>query len=522
MKNRLIILFIFILGLFMPISSFKALEDIPGSSVDQFFYYKVDNNTGVCGEVIKSNAGDLPTFGWNSSQDTYVVGTTTRINGFTFNQNQEVYLKINFYVSDKSVFLKDQLEYSYGSLNQGFRVNVINGDTTYWDNPVSDFTKSYSYKVVGDGVEITQTLRFKANYSGTGVRIRWADCDSYESMALNNVYGKLYQFGINSVQYQVLSDDNNVIIDQNNVIIDQNQQIINGQLQTNDKIDEVNQSIENNLNSCRDSYNLFNLTKNFSTGFETTVIVDDSGFTINGKWFGYQIYNLKKNTDYNLSFDRNIIKQMTGTGLVRVAPSDDYNNLSSVIIQTNSDDFTFNTGNNDSIAIIFFAGITGNDTGEVRFSNVILNEGTTAKPYEPYGKKICKNKIDETNESINNLNDTLNDDDVDGATNEAGSFFENFTTDTFGLTSVITSPLNLIQSLSSKSCTPLSLPIPFVGGNFKLPCMSQIYSRYFGSFLDIYQIITFGIVSYYVCIRIFNLVKDFKNPEHDEIEVMDL
>ena len=40
--------------------------------------------------------------------------------------------------------------------------------------------------------------------------------------------------------------------------------------------------------------------------------------------------------------------------------------------------------------------------------------------------------------------------------------------------------------------------------------------------MDIYDVITLGIVSYWILVRIFNLVKDFKNPDHDEIEVMDL
>lgn len=179
-------------------------------------------------------------------------------------------------------------------------------------------------------------------------------------------------------------------------------------------------------------------------------------------------------------------------------------------------DLVLNIPSNVSKVQLGFVAITeGTEITNIMFSKNSSN-------YEPYGEKICTNKIDDTNEKLDNLNDTLNDDDVSGAESEASSFFENFTSDTFGLTSVITSPLNLIQSLTTKSCTPLSLPIPFVGGNFTLPCMSEIYSRHFGSFLQIYQIITFGIVSYYVCIRIFNLVKDFKNPEHDEIEVMDL
>lgn len=128
-----------------------------------------------------------------------------------------------------------------------------------------------------------------------------------------------------------------------------------------------------------------------------------------------------------------------------------------------------------------------------------------------------------TDNAITDVNDTLNDDDTTGATGEASDFFSNFNSNTFGLTSIITAPLNLIQSLTSQTCTALHLPLPYLNNKYlDLPCMSSIYSQFFGSFFTLYQTITFGIVAYWVCVRIFNQVKDFKNPEHDEIEVLDL
>lgn len=119
-------------------------------------------------------------------------------------------------------------------------------------------------------------------------------------------------------------------------------------------------------------------------------------------------------------------------------------------------------------------------------------------------------------------NETLKDDNTQGAQDSAGGFFNDFTTDTHGLTAIITSPLSLISSITSSSCSPLVIPLPYVDKDLTLPCMGAIYSNYFGSFLSIYQIITFGIVAYWVLVRLFNLVKDFKNPDHDEIEVLDL
>lgn len=132
-------------------------------------------------------------------------------------------------------------------------------------------------------------------------------------------------------------------------------------------------------------------------------------------------------------------------------------------------------------------------------------------------------KQEETNKKLQETNDYLKDDDTSGANSEAESFFSGFTTDTHGLTSIITAPLTLIGNITSSTCSPLALEVPFVEGEtLNLPCMSSIYKKHFGSLLNVYQIATFGLVAYWVCVRIFALVKDFKNPDHDEVEVMDL
>lgn len=133
-----------------------------------------------------------------------------------------------------------------------------------------------------------------------------------------------------------------------------------------------------------------------------------------------------------------------------------------------------------------------------------------------------KKELQDVNSSIQKTQETIESTDTQGAQDSAGGFFNDFTTDTHGLTGIITAPLSLISSITSKSCSPLVLPLPYVDKDLTLPCMGAIYSNYFGSFLSVYQLITFGIVAYWVCVRIFNLVKDFKNPDHEEVEVLDL
>lgn len=178
-------------------------------------------------------------------------------------------------------------------------------------------------------------------------------------------------------------------------------------------------------------------------------------------------------------------------------------------------------------------------TEDIPLTDLILDEQTTQtsilndiltsiKGNDSINQQIKENIEQQLEEQKKQLeeqkktNETLKDDNIDKAQDSAVGFFNDFTTDTHGLTAIITAPLSLISKISSSSCSPLVIPLPYVDKDLTLPCMSSIYSQHFGSFLSIYQIITFGIIAYWVCVRIFNLVKDFKNPDHDEIEVLDL
>lgn len=130
--------------------------------------------------------------------------------------------------------------------------------------------------------------------------------------------------------------------------------------------------------------------------------------------------------------------------------------------------------------------------------------------------------IDENTQSQKDINDSINDSDTSESQSSAGSFFEDFTSDDYGLSDIITMPLTFIKGLSNASCYSLDLPFPFVDKNVQIPCMTSIYKKYFGSFLTLYQTITTGFIAYWVCVNIYRLVKNFKNPDDDKVEVMEL
>ncbi len=151
----------------------------------------------------------------------------------------------------------------------------------------------------------------------------------------------------------------------------------------------------------------------------------------------------------------------------------------------------------------------------------VMISSDSSAPFCLYG--TYNSKLDDVSGAIGGVTDAITDNDIGDSTSDASDFITNFNTNTFGLTSIVTAPLTLIQSLTSSACTDLELPLPFLNNKkLTLPCMTTIYSTYFGSFFTIYQTITYGIIAYWVIVRIFNQVKDFKNPEHDEIEVVDL
>lgn len=137
-------------------------------------------------------------------------------------------------------------------------------------------------------------------------------------------------------------------------------------------------------------------------------------------------------------------------------------------------------------------------------------------------QKKTNEELKKHTEAINKQTDTIKDSNTDEASSSANSFFSDFKSDDNGLSDIVTLPLQTIKKITSSTCSSLKLPLPYVEKNLELPCIRSIFEQYFNPILLIYQSVTFGFIAYYVIVRIFNLVKDFKNPEHDEIEVLDL
>lgn len=317
---------------------------------------------------------------------------------------------------------------------------------------------------------------------------------------------------------------------QNDTIINQNEQMIQKQQETKEKLDdikakgeEIKDSIKDGFENCRDSYNLFNNTITSYNASGITTNFNNNTYTLNGTVTKTYAELTTSNTPlsleigtYTISIDNPKPFKVHLKGVYKDDTIFEY------AIPLNSKSRTFTLQKETKRAYIYISGLS---IGQV-FNNVQfkfqLQKGSIATSIEPYGEKVCSNRIDDTNKKLDEMNDTLNNDDVNGANGKGAEFFNNFENNDYGLSDIITIPLNLIKSCTTTNCQVLTLTIPFVNKTLTLPCMTEIYREYFGSFLTVYQTITFGIVAYWVSVQIYAMVKGFKDPNNDKIEVVDL
>lgn len=416
-----------------------------------------------------------------------------------------------FNVVSPFTFTKDK-QYKIKLTTLGIRADKVSNITIQFTTSSNSYTGFYTFNsFAGVDTDYLDSTNWILTFIPTSdVTVKEMNLKfTFEADNSNDGYGMWSNFTILDVD-----NSSSTIIDQNETIIDQNKNIINKQQETKEAIDslkeqeqknheETKEEIKKGFEECHDSYNLLPqpytlLTSSTTKNGLSITLNDDFSISISG--------TATEKTFINITRLSNIFTSS-------IFSNDELCNNGYCL----SSGFNYNISNN----LVYLVIQSGQKVSKTYYP-MVTTEKNKGINYEQYGKKICKNRIDSTNDKLNDLNDNLTDSDTTGATDSASDFFSGFTSNTFGLTSIITSPLNLIKSLTSKSCTPLNLTIPFVNKSLQLPCMSSIYSEHFSSFLTIYQTITFGITSYWICIRIFALVKDFKNPDRDEIEVMDL
>lgn len=166
------------------------------------------------------------------------------------------------------------------------------------------------------------------------------------------------------------------------------------------------------------------------------------------------------------------------------------------------------------------------------FTDLINNQNKNTQDIINNQNKNNNALLDKQQENINAIkdlteqekenNEKLLDDDKENNIDKASSFFKDYSYNDHGLTGVVTAPLELIKSLTTASCSPLTFELPIVHNVVTLPCMSSIYKQYFGVFFTLWQMITTGMISYTVLLNMYSQVRKLQNPNNDKIEVINL
>lgn len=134
----------------------------------------------------------------------------------------------------------------------------------------------------------------------------------------------------------------------------------------------------------------------------------------------------------------------------------------------------------------------------------------------------CKNGNQALADSQKDLNNTLNNSNVDSSSSEGSSFFEDFN-DPHGatLSDIISLPLDFVNSLNNQ-CQPITLPIPHFG-DLTLPCIKSYVSQFVPSgLINLISLVVNGFLLYRIVSSIIDFINQLKDPNNDDLEVMDL
>ncbi|MDD6710438.1 MAG: hypothetical protein PUE26_09910 [Ruminococcus sp.] len=149
----------------------------------------------------------------------------------------------------------------------------------------------------------------------------------------------------------------------------------------------------------------------------------------------------------------------------------------------------------------------------------------TSSTSEIAGKLDEVNKsITESNKKIDEVKDNINNSDVSGANSDLNNFTNNeLFKDSTGILSIIQAPINMLNSITSSTCSPLSLPIPYMNFNIDIPCLSTVFSKHLSKeLLTLLKLAINGLIIYKVLCSLVMDIHSYKDPDSDRLEVLDL
>lgn len=353
--------------------------------------------------------------------------------------------------------------FTYNMATEDFRNNF---STSYWWDCSQSMTSSNAHALSVSYIsykKVQYSIKPSDNTTCIKVELRSRSPSSVAITGINNwnlssitLYDPDWQSGSGGGQGTATptpspSNNQDIINNQNNntqdIINNQNDNTNNIIENNNNNTEEIKDTIKDELNNCHDSYNLWSFNSEYTnpTGVDIWTLPDTE-------------FSLPAGT---YTFSADITKTNSGSNPF-ILFNYKYGSLSDNIVQIfNSHTFTFT---DDVVRVALYL------PSNTSIKNIMLNEGSTAKAYEPYGQEICSSKLDDTTNAINNLNDTMKDETTPNIDIDLDLSNDN------PISSLLTMPLTLLNAvfdMTDDTCQPYVLPFDFFGGNntLSLPCI---------------------------------------------------
>ncbi len=136
-------------------------------------------------------------------------------------------------------------------------------------------------------------------------------------------------------------------------------------------------------------------------------------------------------------------------------------------------------------------------------------------------------------DSMESVDETIKDDSVDGGISAGNDFFDGFNVRDYGVSSIITAPLALINGLlDGVSCNQLNLQIGLfdnfdegssvIEKEVALPSGCILWNNVPPAVVTLYQTIIFGLVAYRYLLALKRTIMNVEDPNYSKVEVIDL
>lgn len=146
--------------------------------------------------------------------------------------------------------------------------------------------------------------------------------------------------------------------------------------------------------------------------------------------------------------------------------------------------------------------------------------------FDTYNQNVCFDNGEESNICYDiKFDKTVVDlfgEGFDAGGNKFGDIIDNKNSSVYLFLDLLKLPFDFLNRLNKGTCSPISLPIPFIDSSISLPCMSTIFSNVLGSFYAILQTLLSALIIYRVMIINVKCLIDVLKPTTGKLEVVDL